>query len=488
MSIDAQPTTQVWDGKIFAGAWQDSLEQLEVTAPATGEVIATVGLATVDDMTASVMAATAAQQDWAAQTYDVRAAVMRRAASLLEQNPGRLARWIVEEAGSAQGKAGFEVGLVVSELNECAGLASAPYGELLRSVKPRLSLARRVPLGVVGVIAPFNFPAILAMRSVAPALALGNAVILKPDPRTPIAGGLALAELLREAGLPDGVLHVLPGGAEVGAALVEHPDVPCISFTGSTAAGRRIAAAAAPLLKRVHLELGGNNALLVLPDADVDAAASAGAWGAFLHQGQICMTSGRHLVHASIAEEYARLLAEKAERLPVGDPRNPDNALGPLIDAGQRDRVQRLVDAAVADGATLRAGGTSDGLCFRPTVLSGVTSDMAAWTEEIFGPVAPIMTYETVEEAVDIINASEYGLSVGILTSDAYRGFDLADRIVSGIVHVNDQTVDDEAVIPFGGAKASGVGGHFGGAAANLETFTRQQWVTVQSAIERYPF
>jgi len=482
-------STAVWDGKVFAGDWRETEGgELEVTAPATGEVLATVGRATAADVDGSVRIAAEAQAAWAAATYDVRAAVLRRAAQILEADPDRLARWIVEEAGSAQGKAGFEVSLVVSELQESAALASAPYGELLRSSKPRLSMARRVPLGVVGVIAPFNFPAILAMRSVAPALAVGNAVVLKPDPRTPIAGGLALAELLHEAGLPEGVLHVLPGDAEVGAALVEHPQVPCISFTGSTAAGRRIAAAAAPLLKRVHLELGGNNALLVLPDADVEAAASAAAWGAFLHQGQICMTAGRHLVHASLAEEYTRLLAAKAERLTVGDPRDPGNALGPLIDEGQRARVQSLVDAAVASGATLRAGGTSEGLCFRPTVLGDVTTDMDAWKEEIFGPVAPVLTYESIDEAVDIINASEYGLSVGILTSDAYRGFELADRIVTGIVHVNDQTVDDEAVIPFGGTKASGVGGHFGGAAANLETFTQQQWVTVQSSIARYPF
>jgi len=482
-------STEVWDGKVFTGAWQEaSGGVLTVTAPGTGETIATVGLASVADLDASVATAMAAQPAWAEATYDARAAVMRRAAQLLEADPDRLGRWIVEESGSAQGKAGFEVGLVISELNECAGLASAPYGEILRSTKPRLSLARRVPLGVVGVIAPFNFPAILAMRSVAPALALGNAVVLKPDPRTPIAGGLALAELLHEAGLPEGVLHVLPGDAEVGAALVEHKDVPCISFTGSTGAGRRIAAAAAPLLKRVHLELGGNNALLVLEDADVEAAASAAAWGAFLHQGQICMTAGRHLVHSSIAEEYTRLLAEKAERLTVGDPRDAGNALGPLIDEGQRGRVQAIVDDAVAAGASLLAGGTSDGLCFRPTVLSGVGVEMAAWSEEIFGPVAPVMTFDTVDEAVDIINSSEFGLSVGILTSNAYRGFELADRIVSGIVHVNDQTVDDEAVIPFGGVKASGTGGRFGGAAANLETFTRQQWVTVQSDIARYPF
>jgi benzaldehyde dehydrogenase (NAD) len=326
------------------------------------------------------------------------------------------------------------------------------------------------------------------MRSVAPALALGNAVVLKPDPRTPISGGLALAELLEEAGLPAGVLHVLPGGGELGAALVTHPDVPCISFTGSTAAGRQVSAAAGPLLKRVHLELGGNNALLVLADADVEAAASAGAWGSFLHQGQICMTTGRHLVHRSIADAYVAALVAKADGLPVGDPTDPANALGPLIDEGQRDKVRGIVEASVAAGATLAAGGTYDGLCFRPTVLTDLTPDSPAWTQEIFGPVAPVIVYDDVDEAIEILNAGEYGLSVGILTGDPYRAFELSSRIVSGAVHINDQTVDDEAVIPFGGTKASGVGGRFGGPHANLETFTEVQWVTMQADIERYPF
>ncbi|GGG65960.1 aldehyde dehydrogenase [Kocuria dechangensis] len=482
-------TDLIWTEKIFNGTWRKGgAGTLEVQAPATGEVLASVGAASTEDLDRSVDAAITAQRKWAALPYDARARVLRRAAQLLEENPDRLLPWLVRESGSGQGKAAFEVGLLVSELHECAALASTPYGEILRSAKPRLSVSRRVPLGIVGVIAPFNFPAILALRSVAPALAVGNAVVLKPDPRTPISGGLLLAELLAEAGLPAGVLHVLPGGVEIGQALVRHPQVPCISFTGSTAAGRKIAEAAGPLLKRVHLELGGNNALLVLPDADVDAAATAGAWGSFLHQGQICMTAGRHLVHSSIAEEYTRRLAEKARSLLVGDPTDPSNALGPLIDEAQRDRVHRLVEDTVRAGGTLAAGGTYDDLFYRPTVLTDLSPQMPAWREEVFGPVAPVIAYKTLDEAVEVINSSEYGLSVGILTADAYRGMELADRIITGIVHVNDQTVDDEAVIPFGGTKASGVGGHFGGAKANLETFTDQQWVTVQSDIERYPF
>ncbi len=447
-----------------------------------------MGSATAADLDDAVATAQEAQRAWADAPYQQRAAVLLRAAAILEQEPERLQPWLVREAGSAPGKAGFELGLVVSELRESAAAASAPYGQVLRSSRPRLSIARHVPVGVVGVISPFNFPGILSMRSVAPALALGNAVILKPDPRTTVAGGMALARLLTDAGLPEGLLHVLPGGRELGEQLVGHPRIPCVSFTGSTAAGRAIAAVAAPMFKKLHLELGGNNALLVLPGADLEAAASAGAWGSFLHQGQICMTTGRHLVPRPVAEEYAAMLAAKAEALPVGDPWAGDVALGPLIDETQRDRVHDLVTGAVEQGARLAAGGTYDGLLYRPTVLAGVSPDQPVAREEIFGPVAPVIAYDTVDEAVALVNDDPYGLSVGLLSGDAMAAYELSSRLDVGMVHVNDQTVDDEAVIPFGGIKASGSGGHFGGARANLETFGHLQWVTMQSEIERYPF
>lgn len=480
--------TNAWDEKIFNGAFvAGSGGTLEVTAPATGDVIATIGQADVADLDNAVAAAKAAQPAWAALPYTERAAVMTKAAALLAGDPERLTRWIVPESGSGQGKAGFEAMLVTSELSAAAALAAQPYGQMLRSMKPRVSIGRYVPVGVVGVISPFNFPAILSMRSVAPALALGNAVVLKPDPRTSISGGLALAELFAEAGLPEGLLHVLPAGAEVGAALVAHPEVPCLSFTGSTGAGRKIGEAAGPLLKKVHLELGGNNALLVMPDADIAAAASAGAWGSFLHQGQICMTTGRHLVPKDKVEQYAAALAEKAKSIPVGDPTDPSNALGPIIDENQLKHVHSIVEETVAAGATLLAGGTHEGLFYQPTVLADVPLDSRAFSEEIFGPVAPVVGYETIEEAIEIINSSEYGLSVAILTANPFKALELADRIKSGAVHINDQTVDDEAVAPFGGAKASGVGGHFG-TSVNLDTFCDVQWVTIQSEVERYPF
>ena len=260
-----------------------------------------------------------------------------------------------------------------------------------------------------------------------------------------------------------------------------------ISFTGSTAAGRRVGELAARHLKRVHLELGGNSALIVLDDADLDAAASAGAWGSFLHQGQICMTTGRHLVDESIYDDYVAALAAKAEHLPVGDPASGQVALGPVIDERQRDKIHALVTGTVDAGGRLAAGGTYDGLFYRPTVLADVAPAMPAYANEVFGPVAPVVRFSTVEEAAKLAADSEYGLSLGILTKDVMRGLDLARKIPTGIVHINDQTVDDEPNAPFGGVLDSGTGTRFGGS-ANLEAFTETRWVTVRGDITPYPF
>jgi benzaldehyde dehydrogenase (NAD) len=299
---------------------------------------------------------------------------------------------------------------------------------------------------------------------------------------------VTLARIFAEAGLPDGVLHVLPGGVDAGEALVTEPRVPVISFTGSTAAGRRVGELAARHLKRAHLELGGNSALIVLDDADLALAASAGAWGSFLHQGQICMTTGRHLVHERVAAQYTELLADKANHLPVGDPAKDQVALGPIIDESQRDKIHILVTESIRAGARLAAGGTYEGLFYRPTVLAGVTPDMPAYAQEVFGPVAPVVSFADVDEAVALATDTEYGLSLGILTADVSRALAIADRIPSGIVHVNDQTVSDEAVAPFGGVGASGTGSRFGGPAANIEAFTETQWLTIQGSVTAYPF
>ncbi|GAA0992868.1 benzaldehyde dehydrogenase [Acrocarpospora macrocephala] len=480
---------KIWTGQVFSGGWANSRAgDAAVVEPATGHEIGRTGIADAEDIAAAVAVAKAAQREWAATNFEERAAVLRRAGHLFEQHAEDIHHWIIREAGSIPPKAGVETHVASQECYEAAALASAPIGEIIPTAKRRMSLARRIPVGVVGVIAPFNFPLILGTRSVAPALALGNAVVLKPDPRTAVCGGVAIARVFEEAGLPAGLLHVLPGGPEAGEALVAHPDVPVISFTGSTAAGRKVGEACGRLLKRAHLELGGNSALIVLEDADLDLAASAGAWGSFLHQGQICMTTGRHLVHASIADEYVARLAEKADHLPVGDPATERVALGPLISAGQRDKVHALVTGSVDAGARLAAGGTYEGLFYRPTVLTGVTTDSPAYANEVFGPVAPIMPFSTPDEAAALAGNSEYGLSLGILSRDVMKAVDLAERIPSGIVHINDQTVDDEAVAPFGGVAASGTGSRFGGVHANADAFTHTQWLTMQGDIAGYPF
>ena len=321
----------------------------------------------------------------------------------------------------------------------------------------------------------------------APALALGNAVLLKPDIQSCVTGGHLIAQIFADAGLPEGVLHVLPGGPETGDAVVRHPKVEMISFTGSTAVGKSIGATCGNLLKKVALELGGNNALIVLDDADLDAASSNGAWGAFLHQGQICMQAGRHLVHRSVAEAYAKKLAKRAEAMHVADPNAGPAHLGPIINERQCKRVKDIVDRSVEQGAHLLTGGTHQGLFFRPTVLTGVTENMPAFSEEIFGPVAPITIFDSVEEAIALVNASPYGLAAAIHSANVSRAMSIANKLHTGMIHINDQTVNNEFHVPFGGMGASGNGGRFGGP-ANIEEFTQSQWVSVMDKPITYPF
>ncbi|MGQ4272160.1 benzaldehyde dehydrogenase, partial [Nocardiopsis changdeensis] len=428
-----------------------------------------------------------ARRAWAARTPAERAAVLRRAGDLFERHAEEIRDWIVREAGSIPPKAAMETTIAAAECHEAAALPTHPHGDVLTSNDDHWSFARRRPAGVVSVIAPFNFPLILAIRSVAPALALGNAVLLKPDPRTTVSGGVSIVRVFEEAGLPAGVLQLLPGGADVGEAVVTAPAVRVVSFTGSTPAGRRVGEAAARHLKRAHLELGGNNAQVVLPGADLARAVSAGATGSFLHQGQICMSTGRHLVHESLYEEYVAALAEKAGRLPVGDPAAGSVALGPIIDRGQLERVHGIVTATVEAGGRLAAGGTFEGLFYRPTVLCDLTPDMPAWREELFGPVAPVLPFATPDEAVALVNDSEYALSVSLL-GEVGEAMRIADRIDTGKLHINEHTVADEANAPFGGWRDSGTGSRFGGAQANIEAFTETQWLTVRSDIPDYPF
>lgn len=480
----------IWKSSVFVGgAWvPPSGGTAPVIEPATGATLGEVGIANADDVAKAAEIAAEAQLGWAATPHPQRAAVLREAGRLWAEYADEVSWWNIREVGAVPAIAGFAVHVAEQECYEAAGLPSRPYGELLPSEEPRLSMARRVPAGVVGVISPFNVPIILGIRSVAPALALGNAVILKPDPRTAVTGGVTIARIFEEAGLPPGVLQMLPGGVDVGEALITHPLVRVISFTGSTAAGRRVGELAGKHLKRAHLELGGNSALVVLGDADVEEAATLAAFGAFFHQGQICMTIGRHIVHEGVYDAFVERLAAKAANLPVGDPASGEVALGPLIDSSQRDKIHEIVTSSVSAGAKVAAGGTYDGLFYAATVLSEVPADSRAFAEEIFGPVAPVVRFGTDEEAIALAASSDYGLSLGIVTRDVMRGLEMANRIPTGIVHINDQTVSDEANSPFGGIGASGTGSRFGGANANIEAFTETQWVTMRAKAPTYPF
>ena len=477
-----------WHGALFSGTWQAGAGGTQaVVEPATGAELGRVGAATVEDVARAAGLAAQAQRDWAKRPPEDRAAILRRAGLLWQEYAAEVEGWIVRETGSIPPKAQLETHIAANECFEASALPSFPHGEVLTSNEDRWSFARHLPVGVVSVIAPFNFPVILAIRSVAPALALGNAVLLKPDPRTVVSGGVAIARVFEEAGLPEGLLHLLPGGAEVGRALITAPEVSVVAFTGSSATGRKVGSLAAESLKRVHLELGGNNALIVLPGADVEAAASAGAFGSFMHQGQICMTTGRHLVHESLHDEYLDRLADTANRLPVGNPDVEQVALGPIIDRRQLERIDRIVQASVERGARLRAGGTHEGLFYAPTVLSGLDDEAPAWYDEVFGPVAPVRAFSSLDEAAELALANSYRLSLGIL-GDVGVAMDLADRIPTGKIHINEQTVSDEANAPFGGSGWSGNGSRVGGLRTNLDAFTEVQWLTMRSSIAPYPF
>jgi benzaldehyde dehydrogenase (NAD) len=480
--------TERWTGAIYSGDWRPGAGgTADVTEPATGATLGAIGVASPAEVADAAAAAAAAQRDWARRRPEERAAVLRRAGLLFEQHAAEIEGWIVRETGAIPPKAQLETHIAAAECFEASALPSYPHGDVLTSNDPRWSFARRLPAGVVAVISPFNFPLILAIRAVAPALALGNAVLLKPDLRTAVSGGVSITRVFEEAGLPTGLLHLLPGGADVGEAAVVAPEVRIIAFTGSTAAGRAVGALAAQHLKRVHLELGGNNALVVLPGADLALAASAGAFGSFMHQGQICMTTGRHLVHESLFEDYVAALSEKASHLPVGDPATGQVALGPIIDDKQLARIDGIVTRTVAAGGRVVAGATFEGLFYRPTVLTDLDAQSPAWTEEVFGPVAPVRSFSTLDEAATLAGENDYGLSLGIL-GDVGTAMDLADLVPSGKIHINEQTVSDEANAPFGGVGWSGNGSRIGGLETNLDAFTETQWLTVRSSIAPYPF
>ena len=460
--------------------------------PWTGRPYATVAAAGPQDVRAAVDAAEAAFAGWAALAPFARRRVFLDAADLMEERGEQAVELMAAEIGGTRGWALFNVGLAANILREAAAATTAPRGDVLTTQEPGgLSLAVREPLGVVAAFAPWNAPVILGTRAVAAALAAGNTVVVKASEDAPIACGLFVADVLRDAGLPDGVLNVITNdkadAADIAQALIADPRVRAVNFTGSTGVGRIIGTLAARHLKPAVLELGGKNSVIVLADADLDHAVDAAAFASFMNSGQICMCADRILVHTSLAAEFTRRFTAKIAELPSGDPGTPSTVIGPLVDEAAARRVAVLVTDAVDKGArVLTGGGPPQGALYPATVLTDLPEDASLHHAEAFGPVVAVTAFADDDEAVALANDTEHGLSCGILTENGTHGLKVARRIRTGIVHVNDQSVADEPQAPFGGFAASGYG-RFGGR-WGIESFSHTRWVTLSTERAHYPF
>ena len=459
--------------------------------PYTGEMVTTVAAAGPEDAKRAVDAAEAAFGPWAAMAPTVRRRLFLEAAALLESRSNEAASLVTAETGAVGPWGAFNVHLAAEMLREAAASVTQPVGEVLSTSSPgAISMSIRQPAGVVASFAPWNAPIILGIRSVAVPLAVGNTVVMKPSEQSPMSAGLFLADVLHEAGFPPGVCNVVTtapeDAAEVAEALIADPRVRRVSFTGSTRVGRWVGERAAHYLTPAVLELGGKNSLIILDDADLDYAVNAVAFAAYMNSGQICMCADRVLVQRPIADEVTSRLAEKAAQLPSGDPRDPATVIGPLINAAAAARVAGLVDEAVEAGAKVRAGGGQpNGAVYPATVVSGVSAGMPIETQEIFGPVCTVLVVDDEDQAIAAANATSYGLTAGVLTEDVRRGLHVARQLRTGIVHVNDQCIDDEPQAPFGGVGDSGYG-RFGGR-AGVEAFTDLRWVTLQQGHHPFP-
>jgi aldehyde dehydrogenase (NAD+) len=477
--FDTMPIGKAWR----AGSSDESRTS---TDPYSGDTLVEIRQANVDDLDEAYAAARAAQTDWADQPPAARAEVMRNAAEVMGRRKDEIVDWLVRESGGTVAKAELEWNLVRSVMYEASTMPHHAEGKLMPSdIVGKESRVYREPVGVVAVISPWNFPLQLSNRSVAPALAVGNAVVLKPAGDTPVTGGLLLARILEEAGLPPGLLSVVIGaGSDIGDAIVAHPTPRVVSFTGSTPVGKNIAQKAG--LKKLALELGGNGPLVVLADADLELAVAAAVFGSFFHQGQICMIANRIIADAVVYDEFLDRFLDRVRGLNVGDPGKPDTHLGPIINSKQLESIQDKVSRAVDDGAEVLLGGDPFGpteLCLPPHVLTG-SNDVATAREEVFGPVITVIRADGDDDALRIANDTEYGLSSSVFSRDVGRAVRFARRVQAGMTHVNDSPVNDDANTAFGGEKESGIG-RFGGQWA-VDEFTTEHWISVQHEPREY--
>ena len=480
-----------FDHLFIGGRWVTgrSEHKLRPINPYRQDVIMEIPAADKRDLEDAYQEAQRAQVAWAETLPSERSLIMRRATDIMDARREEIISWSIREAGSPRKKAMLEWKVAPDVMEQAV---SAPYGAegriLPSDIPGKESRVYRRPVGVVAVVSPWDFALNLANRSVAPALALGNAVVLKPPSNTPVTGGLIFAKIFEEAGLPPGVLSVVAGPArEIGDAFVSHPIPRVITFTGSTKAGRHIGelAMTSPIMKRASLELGGNSPLVVLDDADLELAVNAAVFGKFLNSGQICMSINRLIVDERVYDEFVDRFIDRVRNLKMGDPNDPDTDIGPIINEAQLNSHLKHIQQARQEGARQLLGGDPDGLMLPPHVFVDVNNQMSVAREEMFGPIVSIIKVRDEAEALQVANDTEYGLSSAVFTRDEGRGLRFARLMQAGMTHINDQTVNDLPNAPFGGEKNSGIG-RFGGNWA-IEEFTTDHWITVQHTPRTYP-
>jgi len=474
----------------IGGKWRDGAagKTLIDRNPYNQNTICEFKLANLADLDEAYRSAAAAQKIWEAVNAYEKRTILEKAHAFVEKNEAEITDIIIEELGGTALKAFFEIAIVKNVIKEASTYPLRMTGEIIPStVEGKENRLYRVPVGVVGVISPFNFPFYLSMRSVATAIGAGNGVVLKPHDDTPITGGTLLARVFEESGIPKGLLNVIVADIrDLGDKFIDHPVPRVISFTGSEGVGRKVGEIAGRSLKKVILELGGNSAMIVLQDADLELALNAAVFSRFTHQGQICMCANRILVHRSIYDQFLEKYVQRIAGLKVGDPRDPKTDIGPLMNKAQTDTLERQIQKGVAEGARVALRGKADGNVFSPTVFADVRPNMSVARDEMFGPAVAVIPFDTQEEAVRIANDSAFGLSGAIHTRNVEAGAELAKQIDSGAIHVNDGTINDDPLVAFGGEKASGIGRLNGRWA--LEEFTTLKWVSVQHTRRHYPF
>ncbi|MBE0406837.1 aldehyde dehydrogenase family protein [Psychrobacter sp. AOP22-C1-22] len=476
----------------IAGEWQSGKDDSVNTNvnPYNGDTLVEIQQATDKQLDEAYKAANAAQKEWAQKTPIERASVLYSVVNILDQRQDEVVDWLIKESGSTRIKALAEFGNARAITLEAATFPNRVHGEIRPSNTPgKENFIYREPIGVVAVISPWNFPLHLTQRSIAPALALGNAVVLKPASDTPITGGLLLAKVFEEAGLPKGLLNVVVGaGSEIGDAIVTHDIPSLVSFTGSTSVGKHIGELAngGDYIKQVALELGGNSPFVVLKDADIEQAVKAAVFGKFLHQGQICIAINRIIVEDEIYDDFVERFLAHVKTLNVGDPNKKDTAVGPIINEKQVESLKDKIAKAQQEGAKMLLSGEIKGQLVPPHIFTNVTREMDLSRHEVFGPLVGIIRAKDEDDALSIANDSMYGLSSAVFTKDMAKGLRFARGIRAGMTHINDVSVNDESNVPFGGEKNSGIG-RFNGEWV-LEEFTRTHWISMQHEPRDYPF